>query len=254
LTTARSKLVRLAAAAAAALPALAACTDWAGYDLDVASGKVPQLATMRRSVIPDPYQMVRLPPANTVPVANPNGDVPPPFTGAQLDSVAPTLRPPFALDDPAVLARGQVAYHNNCFVCHGVTGDGKGPVAAPGKVVGVPALTGAATAGRSDGYLYAVVAAGRGLMPPYGPRMTHQDRWAAVAYVRHLQRQAGATAAPGATTAPPAALGQGVPAPAPTAAGQANLQGPGAGTQTGGTTAPATPATDTGTAPGRTPR
>jgi mono/diheme cytochrome c family protein len=249
LTTARQTLARLALAAAAALPALAACTDWAGYDIDMAAGKVPQLATMRRSVIPDPYQMVRLPPEGTVPVAGPNGDVPPPFTSAQLDSVAPTLRPPFALGDPAVLARGQVAYHNNCFVCHGVAGDGKGPVSAPGKVVGVAAINGAATAGRSDGYIYGVIAAGRGLMPPYGPRLTHQDRWAIVAYVRQLQRQAGAAPAPGATTGvPPAALGQGVPAPGPTAAGQANLQGPGAGTQTGGTTG-----TTTDTA-GRNPR
>ena len=58
---------RLALAAAAATLGLAACTDWAGYDLDVASGKVPQLANMRRSVIPEPYAMPRLPAPNAVP-------------------------------------------------------------------------------------------------------------------------------------------------------------------------------------------
>jgi hypothetical protein len=57
---------------------LAGCTDWAGYDIDVAAGKVPQLATMRRSVIPDPYEMPRLPAEGTVPVAHPLGDVPGP--------------------------------------------------------------------------------------------------------------------------------------------------------------------------------
>jgi mono/diheme cytochrome c family protein len=218
LTTAKT-LARLAAAALVAAPALAGCTDWAGYDIDMAAGKVPQLATMRRSVIPDPYEMARLPAANTVPVSSPNGDTPASFSSAKLDSVAPTLRNPLR-PTPEVLARGELQYHTNCFVCHGVTGDGKGPVAQPGKVVGIPAINGANTAARSDGYIYGVIVAGRGLMPPYGSRITEADRWAIVEYVRHLQEQGGARPARGgATTAAPAALGQGVPAPAPTEAG-----------------------------------
>ncbi|HET7460484.1 MAG TPA: hypothetical protein VFJ82_04520, partial [Longimicrobium sp.] len=86
---------RLALAAAVAAFALPACTDWAGYDIDVASGKVPQLANMRRSVIPDPYAMPRLPAPGTVPSSSPMGDVPATFSSAQLDSVAPTLRNPY---------------------------------------------------------------------------------------------------------------------------------------------------------------
>src|SRR3954468_2974586 len=103
LTTA--KLLALAAAASL----LAACTDWAGYDIDVASGKIPQLANMRRSVIPDPYAMPRLPAPGSVPVSSPMGDLPAHFTSLQLDSVAPTLQNPYAGGaNAAVLARGKV--------------------------------------------------------------------------------------------------------------------------------------------------
>jgi mono/diheme cytochrome c family protein len=216
LTTARHTGRLALAAALLALPALSGCTDWAGYDIDVASGKIPQLANMRRSVIPDPYEMVRHPAANTVPVVSPNGNTPPSFSSVNLDSVAATLRNPYA-GDAKVMSRGQQQYHTNCFVCHGVAGDGKGPVAQPGKVVGIPAINGAPTAARSDGYIYGVIVAGRGLMPPYGSRITEADRWAIVEYVRHLQAQNGARPARGGAAAPaPAAMGQGVPAPAPT--------------------------------------
>ena len=234
--------VKRLALAALACTVLPACTDWAGYDLDVASGKVPQLANMRHSVIPDPYAMPRLPAPHSIPSENPMGDVPERFSGAQLDSVAPTLRNPYAGGAPqAVLARGAVMFNNNCMVCHGPQGAGNGPVVQPaqaggksfGRFPGAPAINGAVTAARSDGYVYAVVAAGRGLMPPYGERVTHLDRWAVVEYVRALQAASGAApqragvapaqpvpaapppAAPAtapATTAPAAA-----PAPAPAA-------------------------------------
>jgi mono/diheme cytochrome c family protein len=57
---------------------------------------------------------------------------------------------------------------------------------------------------RSDGYLYGVIAVGRGLMPAYGEKLNHADRWALVGYMRELQRAAGATGAPPAV-APAAA-------------------------------------------------
>lgn len=194
---------------------LAGCTDWAGYDIDVAAGKVPQLATMRRSVIPDPYEALRLPPDGTVPVAHPLGDIPPPYTQAQLDSAAATLTNPLQ-PTPDVLARGAQQYHTNCYVCHGEDGGGKGPVIDAQKFPYAPPINGAATAGRSDGYLYAVIDVGRGLMPAYGGRMTHLDRWAVVTYVRQLQRGAGVTPRPGATPAGATVPTQTQPPPAQT--------------------------------------
>ena len=50
-----------------------------------------------------------------------------------------------------------------------------------------PNLTAPLTVGRTDGYLYALIWVGRGLMPAYGPRIPHRERWAIVHYVRQLQ-------------------------------------------------------------------
>jgi hypothetical protein len=42
-----------------------------------------------------------------------------------------------------------------------------------------------------------MIRVGRGLMPAYGPRITHFDRWKIVNYVRLLQQDANAAAQPG---------------------------------------------------------
>jgi mono/diheme cytochrome c family protein len=176
-----------AAAVGAAVLALAACTDWAGYDLDRASGKVPAFSTMRNDVSPDPYQMVREPVPGTVPALHPLGDVPERYSQTQLDSVAPLLTNPLQ-PTPEVLVRGKRMYEVNCAVCHGARGEGNGPVVnAQSKFPFAPAINGTATQARSDGYIYAVIDAGRNFMPPYGARITHADRWAVVTYVRQLQ-------------------------------------------------------------------
>lgn len=192
-------------AVAAAVLGLTACTDWAGYDLDRASGKVPAFSTMRDDVSPDPYQMVREPVPGTVPAVHPLGDVPAPYTQAQLDSIAPLLTNPLQ-PTPQVLERGKLVYERNCSVCHGAGGAGNGPVVnAQTKFPFAPAVNGAATQVRSDGYIYAVIDVGRNFMPPYGARITHADRWAVVTYVRQLQgRVAAGSPAPGAAPAPAA--------------------------------------------------
>lgn len=196
--------------------ALSGCTDWAGYDLDYAFGYVPWLATLRGSVAYDPYEMPRLPAEGSIPVATPIGDVPPPFTQAELDAVAPTLVNPLQ-PTPEVLARGAVVYQNQCWACHGANGAGEGPVVGGGRFPFAPAVNGSATAARSDGYLYAVIRVGRGLMPAYAERVTHTDRWALVAYMRQLQGEAGALPA-AAPTVPPAPATAAPAAPAAEAA------------------------------------
>ncbi len=248
---------RLALAAALVGFGLPACTDWAGYDIDVAGGKIPQLANMRRNVIPDPYAMLRLPAPGTVPVSSPMGDLPGHFSSDKLDSVAATLTNPYAAAGAtaAVLARGRTEFNNNCFVCHGPAGAGNGPVVQQAKGADgksyprfpfAPAINGAATAARSDGYIYGVIAAGRGLMPPYGSRVTHLDRWAVVEYVRSLQAQAGQTPRRAAAAVPPPAPAAGQPA-AQAAPAAAPAQNP---TAVAPTAAPVVPAAN-GPAPAR---
>jgi mono/diheme cytochrome c family protein len=198
---------RLFAAAALSPVLLTGCTDWGGYDLDYFWGLIPALATMRTSVGFDPYEMPRLPPEHSVPISSEFGDLPAPFQQAQLDSVAATLSNPFAgASSPELLARGESLYAVQCAVCHGPTGAGNGPVIGAGKFPYAPPLQAGAAVVRSDGYLYGVIAVGRGLMPAYGEKLNHADRWALVAYMRELQRAAGAAGAPpAAAPAAPAA-------------------------------------------------
>ncbi|HEU0077948.1 MAG TPA: cytochrome c [Longimicrobiaceae bacterium] len=203
--------------------ALCACTDWAGYDLDRASGSVPAFSPMRTDVTPDPDQMPREPVPGTVPTTHPLGDVPATYTQAQLDSIAPTLGNPLPRT-PQVLARGRLQYERNCAVCHGAAGDGQGSVInAQTKFPYAPALNAGPAQARSDGYIYAVIDVGRGLMPPYGNRITHLDRWAVVHYVRQLQGTQGAQSPPPAVT-PAGAAADSVPAPAPPATQPGTVQ------------------------------
>lgn len=197
-----------AAVVVAALGTAAGCTDWAGYDLDALWAKTPLLGMMHSSVAFDPYDMPRLPAEHTIPLSTPMGDLPPRFTQTQLDSAAATLTNPFAGQASAqVMERGQAIYERQCSVCHGTMGAGDGTVVGPGKYPFAPPINGAATAGRSDGYIYGVVAVGRGLMPAYGWALAHDDRWAVVSYVRSLQQQGGA--APAAQPAADAAQAAG---------------------------------------------
>jgi mono/diheme cytochrome c family protein len=79
-----------------------------------------------------------------------------------------------------------------CVVCHGPAGVGTGAyIAAYHPVLPAYNVSGAQVAAYSDAYIYAMIRVGRGLMPEYGSRVAHFDRWHIVNYVRQLQRQAG---------------------------------------------------------------
>ncbi len=186
---------------------LGGCTDAAGYDLDVLFGYFPVLSTMRGTVSYQPHTLPRLPAPGSVPVSSPLGDAEAPFTQLQLDSVGAALVNPVPAT-PEVLTRGQVMYERQCSVCHGVPGDGAGTVVGPGRFPSATAVRDPATAARSDGYLYGVIRVGRGLMPAYGERISYEDRWAIVHYMRQLQGRA-----PGAPVVTPAGEVPGATAP-----------------------------------------
>lgn len=131
-------------------------------------------------------------------VGQPEGVDIPPFT--QLDLGVPgvggpaiqSLVNPTDPSDPVSLARGEQLYMRWCVVCHGPTGVGTGAyIAAFHPVLPAYNLSGPQVAGYSDAYIYAMIRVGRGLMPEYGSRVTHIDRWNIVNYVRQLQAQAG---------------------------------------------------------------
>ena len=133
-----------------------------------------------------------------------------PGGGAQAGDGAPAPPgPSVPLLPREVEAAGDSLYQNFCTVCHGVAGDGKGPV---GPRVGAPSLLTGRARAYSDGYLYSIVRYGRGVMPRYGDKVyLPADRWAIVSHVRKLQ---------GASPAPrePAGAAAGIP-PGPSATG-----------------------------------
>jgi mono/diheme cytochrome c family protein len=88
-----------------------------------------------------------------------------------------------------VLERGEVLYARFCTTCHGETGAGDGPVVGPNRLPPLPTLnllSDRAKNDLSDGYVWGMIANGRGVMPSYR-RVPTQDRWYLVTYVRSLQ-------------------------------------------------------------------
>lgn len=88
----------------------------------------------------------------------------------------------------AVLAEGQKLYSDYCAFCHGAKGRGNGPV---GEVYAprpadfqIPRLLSA-----TDGHFYEVITNGYSTMPAFYKRLSPDERWRIVAYVRELQRE-----------------------------------------------------------------
>lgn len=199
---ARSDLRRHAgrALALALLAASAGCTR-----IDNALASLPFFAFMREAPSIDPYEMPRPSPPGAVPFESPMGAAEPavPAGPQGLEQFAAWVGENPYPAEPRGLARGKAVYDRNCAVCHGVTGDGKGPVIGAGKFPFAPALLIPPATDRSDAYMYAVIRAGRGLMPQYGDRIPVADRWLVVNYVRYLQQKLPAGTAPDTTAAPP---------------------------------------------------
>lgn len=101
-----------------------------------------------------------------------------------LDSLAGVRNPVEA--DARSIANGHRLYQVNCAVCHGVAGDGRGTLAEVSGIAFVPAIDGAATAARTDGYIWGMMRNGRGLMSNFN-RIPERERWDVVNYVRGLQ-------------------------------------------------------------------
>lgn len=175
---------------------LGGCTQ-----IDNALAAVPIFSFLREAPFFDPYEMPLPPPPGAVPFQSPVGVLLPPqdATEAALNAFAasPEGRNPLAAGDADALRLGRVMYERHCAVCHGPTGAANGPVVGPGKFPPlVPTLLAPPATTRTDGYVYAIIRAGRGMMPSYGARITHTERWAIVNYVRQLQSAAAPVGAP----------------------------------------------------------
>lgn len=145
---------------------------------------------MKRQIAVQGYEPVEhndqlepfVPPPGSVPVAAAE----PALSPALPTQDDPAPQNPFAADFRS-LENGREQYETYCATCHGVTGMADGPVA---KVfLGVLPLVGIVKA-REDGHIYNTIRYGRRRMPSYS-RISAQDRWDIVNYVRYLDEKGG---------------------------------------------------------------
>lgn len=148
---------------------------------------VPWFSTMQSDVGIRPYKMPQpmSPVDGTVPVGGADVRFQPielaPANSAALDSRYPNP----AERTAESIERGRDRFSIYCGVCHGERGDAQGPMAQ--VMPFIPSLLTDRAQAYSDGYLYALIVAGRGLMPAYGDRVRGDDRWHVVNYIRVLQ-------------------------------------------------------------------
>ena len=160
--------------------------------------------SMRDQASFDPYENPRPAPEGSVPFASGNfpaeegevnigqpeilEDAPPPFTQMDLvqgNAVVTGLINPVSPTERS-LDRGQELFLRFCAPCHGPDGSGVSAYILPAGYPPFPLITDRVRA-FTDGYIYGMIRVGRGLMPAYGPRVSHFERWHIVNYVRELQ-------------------------------------------------------------------
>jgi mono/diheme cytochrome c family protein len=105
------------------------------------------------------------------------------LTGKNLDGSFTETMPVAASNQ--LMQLGQKKYDIFCTACHGAAGDGNGVT----KPYGVLAASyhDDRLRGETDGYLYEVISNGKGLMYGLKDRITPEERWAIVLYMRALQ-------------------------------------------------------------------
>jgi len=90
------------------------------------------------------------------------------------------------------LKRGKFVFNTYCITCHGPAGEGDGSVVP--KFPRPPSLQSDKVRTWPDGRIYHVITMGQNLMPSYASQISPGDRWAAIHYVRVLQRSKHPTA------------------------------------------------------------
>jgi mono/diheme cytochrome c family protein len=96
--------------------------------------------------------------------------------------------------DASFLEHGKDRFTIYCAPCHGALGDGNGITKQYGMGA-TPTYHDDRLRNMPDGEIFNTITHGKGNMLSYADKLTAQDRWAAIAYVRALQRAAHATVA-----------------------------------------------------------
>lgn len=101
--------------------------------------------------------------------------------GRELTSPEPT--------SAATVAEGQVLYETFCLVCHGLHGQGDGPLVP--RIPNPPAYSSVRVRQMAPGQLFHVMTFGSGRMPSYASQVSPAERWKIAAYVQTLQSYHG---------------------------------------------------------------
>jgi len=96
-----------------------------------------------------------------------------------------------------LMERGREQFNIFCVACHGSAGDGNGvakavPSASAGKVAAADYHVDRLR-NETDGYIFNVIMNGKGLMFPLNDRISPEEAWSIVLYVRALQRSQNAS-------------------------------------------------------------
>jgi mono/diheme cytochrome c family protein len=89
--------------------------------------------------------------------------------------------------DAALLRRGADRYGIYCQPCHGALGDGQGITKAYGMVA-TPSYHDERIRTMAEGEIFNTITNGKNTMMSYADKLTPDERWAVIAYVRALQR------------------------------------------------------------------
>lgn len=135
--------------------------------------------------LPDHRGML-LPPEGSVPL----GFQPYAYAGDE-EGAAENLTNPLAFNR-ANLAEGKRIYNIYCIVCHGPRGLGDGSVVPPFPKP--PSLVSDKIRDWEEGRVYHLITEGRGNMPSYASQIRREERWAAIHYLRAIQRAEKPTA------------------------------------------------------------
>ncbi len=90
--------------------------------------------------------------------------------------------------DPNAIVSGKKIYQGKCSACHGINGDGKGPVASAATIKPADFTDKDMIATMSDGYWFWRVAKGgafppfNSIMPSFEKDLTEEEIWQVIAY------------------------------------------------------------------------
>ncbi|GAB4251826.1 MAG: hypothetical protein Kow0027_16060 [Saprospiraceae bacterium] len=128
-------------------------------------------------------------------VYTPNGHVPyfyPDTEEGRTEATEKIIYNPFPITDEG-LAKGKELYTIYCAICHGDKGDGNGYIVSgpQSKYLAQPAnFTDDQFVNSSNGRFYHAIMYGKNVMGPHADKLSFEERWDVIHYIRSLQAKA----------------------------------------------------------------